>query len=104
MHKDTQLHPTTLPLALGACADRLELMFRRGVAHLDEQTDIGIAADALTEWSRQQRKAAAGRVLQRLFAQMDDYVADEPYKLNFEQRVSLFVAAGILRRGDPTPA
>ena len=78
-----------------ACADRLERMFRRGEAFQDERTDIATALDAL---SARQTGRNSGVYLQQLMGTLIEADIENPMRLSHEQRVSLYVAAKILRR------
>ncbi len=78
-----------------ACADRLERMFRRGEAFHDEHNDVATALDAL---SARQTGRNSGVYLQQLMGSLTEAPIENPMRLSHEQRVSLYVAAKILRR------
>ena len=78
-----------------ACADRLERMYIRGEAFQDESTDVATALDAL---SARQTGRNSGVYLQQLMGSLNVAPIENPMRLSHEQRVSLYVAAKILRR------
>jgi len=91
----TQQHDPMQYMMQAACADRLERMFRRGEAFQDESTDIATALHAL---SARQTSRNSGIYLQQLIGTLTDADTSGPLRLSHEQRVSLYVAAKILRR------
>lgn len=92
MDKLAQLH-------LAATADRLERMFRGTVAYNDEQGDVAAAIDAL-EGNRRE----GGFYLRQLITQMFAVGNDTPIPLTHKQRVSLYVAAKMLKGEAQAPA
>ncbi len=84
-----------------ACADRLDKLFASGELYIDSVSDV---VTALRAMNNRQTSRNSGVYLQQL---IDDASAkikshanpDSPIRLSHEQRVSVYVAAKILRRG-----
>ena len=82
------------PLHRAATADRLERLFRLAVAYSDDQGDIALAIDVLTE-----RDTSGGAFfLRELIRQMFRAGTDDAIPLTHEMRVSLYVAAKAMTR------
>lgn len=85
-------------LLRAATADRLARMFRLAVAHADEQGDIALAIEAMSQTEREHSGADFLRILLARLANCAN--ATDAVALTHEERVSLYVASKLLTRND----
>ena len=88
---------STLDHHRAAVADRLHLMFKRGVAYADDQRDIAFAIDTVAFTKAQ--LPAHTIYLYKLFTRvMNCPRRDEAIALSHEERIAVYVAAKAVAR------